>query len=165
MINRVQSEVDAIIAFCTSHGYGENIVYIGSLAEAEAAEPVAAVVGCVPDFEPREDGERVARRCVEIMLGKGCSRFESRAEGVPEREREAEVERQGAVLEMAYHPRLHTALGGIAMRNGWQVILGTEAMLYQGLEQDRLWTGVDVEKMPLGEVRRILEKAVAAAGH
>lgn len=68
-------------------------------------------------------------------------------------------------MEMAYHPRLHTELGGLAEKAGWQVILGTEAMLYQGLEQDRLWTGAEVEKMPLAEVWERLEEAVLAAEH
>ena len=152
MINRLQSEVESIISACKQHGYGGNIVFIGSVAEAELAEPVGAVVGCVPDFEPREEGEVVARACVEVMLGK---------RGAGQRKEGS----KGAVLEMAYHPRLHTALGGIAARNGWQVILGTEAMLYQGLEQDRLWTGVEVERMPLREVREVLEEAVRAAEH
>ena len=164
MINRVRSEVESIITACKQHGYGDNIVYIGSLAEAELAEPVGAVVGCVPDFEPREEGEWTARKCVEVMLAK-AGRSSSAGVGKLEDGEQGKAKPKGAVLEMAYHPRLHTALGGIAARNGWQVILGTEAMLYQGLEQDRLWTGVEVERMPLREVRGVLEEAVRAAGH
>lgn len=147
MINRLRSEVDAIIADCQRHGYGSNIVYIEDAKHAQDCQAVGAVVGCVPDFPPVTDGEKEARRCVEIMLGK-----KNEATGT-----------RGALLEMAYHPRIHTSLGALAEEEGWQVVLGTEAMLYQGLEQDRLWTGVDVDKMPVAKVKAVLEKAVASA--
>lgn len=148
MINRLKSEVDAIIADCKRHGYGSNIVFIENAAHAQQCQAVGAVVGCVPDFPPSTDGEKEARRCVEIMLAK---------------KPEPEGASKGALLEMAYHPRIHTSLGALAGQEGWQVVLGTEAMLYQGLEQDRLWTGVDVDRMPVAKVKAVLEKAVASA--
>jgi len=149
MINRLRSEVDAIIADCQRHGYGSNIVYIESATHAQSCEAVGAVVGCVPDFPPQTDGEKEARRCVEIMLGKKSDDNGSK----------------GALLEMAYHPRIHTSLGNLAEEEEWQVVLGTEAMLYQALEQDRLWTGVEVDRMPVVKVKAVLEKAVAEASH
>jgi hypothetical protein len=44
---------------------------------------------------------------------------------------------KGAILEMCYHPSPWTEIGGLSEKAGWQVILGTEAMIYQGLAQVR----------------------------
>jgi quinate dehydrogenase len=50
-------------------------------------------------------------------------------------------ESKGIMLEMCYNPRPHTELSEIASREGWQVILGTEAVLWQGIKQNRHWIG------------------------
>ena len=49
-------------------------------------------------------------------------------------------EHKGAILEMCYHPSPWTEIAELSKRAGWGVILGTEAMIYQGLEQvRRIW--------------------------
>lgn len=53
-------------------------------------------------------------------------------------------------------------LGGIAEQEGWQVILGTEAMVWQGLEQDRYWTGMEAEDLPVEKVRGVISKRLAS---
>ena len=44
---------------------------------------------------------------------------------------------------MCYHPQPWTSIAEAGSRADWTVILGTEAMVWQGLEQARLWTGKD----------------------
>ena len=53
-------------------------------------------------------------------------------------------------------------LGGIAEQEGWQVILGTEAMVWQGLEQDRYWTGMEAEDLTVEKVRGVISKRLAS---
>jgi quinate dehydrogenase len=117
IVNRFAHEAQAVIDECLSKGFGQNLVHVETVEQARAlaAGPPAAVVSCVPDFPPRTEEEVRARRVVEWFLGAG--------------------EEKGAFLEMCYHPHPITELGTVAEGLGWQVILGTEAMIYQGLEQ------------------------------
>jgi len=50
-----------------------------------------------------------------------------------------EKEKKGVLLEMCCNPEPWTEVA--VLGRIWDVILGTEAMLYQGLEQDVYWTG------------------------
>lgn len=70
---------------------------------------------------------------------------------------------KGAWLEMAYHPRPWTELAVLARAAGWQVILGTEAMIWQGLEQSRCWTGRELSELPVAEVKRAVAERLALA--
>lgn len=119
LVNRDAAEVDAVVAECAARGYGDRLVPLATVAQAEAlaeAEAPGAVVACVPDVAPATEAERVVRRIVEVMLRKGG-------------------QRKGVMLEMCYNPSPYTALGALAESEGWQVILGTEALIWQGLEQ------------------------------
>jgi quinate dehydrogenase len=42
------------------------------------------------------------------------------------------------------------------------VILGTEAMIYQGLEQDKYWTGKEVSELPKDKVQAVIAAKLAA---
>lgn len=55
-----------------------------------------------------------------------------------------------------YHPTPWTEIAAIAEKAGWQVILGTEAVIYQGLEQDKYWTGKELHELPLKEVKAVI---------
>lgn len=114
LVNRDKSEVDAVIAECADRGFGRGLVHVQTAEEAEALEGPGAIVACVPDLPPKTDEEKLARRITEIFLSK---------------------QHKGAMLEMCYNPTPYTALGALAENAGWQVILGTEALIYQGLEQ------------------------------
>jgi quinate dehydrogenase len=114
IVNRDKSEVDAVIKECEARGYGNRLVHLATVEEAEAAEGPGAIVACVPNLPPQTEGERTARRIIEVVLGKS---------------------HKGAILEMCYHPTPWTELAAIASNNGWQVILGTEALIWQGIEQ------------------------------
>lgn len=140
LVNRDASEVDAVIKDLQASGFGtDNIFHVATLEQAEALEPAGAAVGCVPDFPPQREDEILARRITEVFLAKN-----------PE----------GAILEMCYNPSPYTQLGALAERAGWQVILGTEALIYQGLEQDRYWTGRTLDKLPVKEVKKAIASAL-----
>ena len=51
-----------------------------------------------------------------------------------------------AILEMANHPKDYTAIAALVEKHGWQMTIGTEAMIYQGLAQSSLWTGQDLRR-------------------
>jgi quinate dehydrogenase len=54
---------------------------------------------------------------------------------------------------MCYHPVTWTEIAAISEKAGWSVILGTEAMIYQGFEQSRLWTGKQLSELPVEKVK------------
>lgn len=114
IVNRDDAEVDAVLEECRSKGFGEGLRRVNTVEEAESVEAPGAVVACVPDFAPKTEAEKRTRRIIEVILGKG---------------------EKGAVLEMCYNPSPFTQLGALSESLGWKVILGTEAMIWQGLEQ------------------------------
>lgn len=138
LVNRDASEVQAVIDDLRQSGFGtEGIMHVSSVEQAESLEAPGAAVGCVPDFPPKTAEERLARQITETFLGKAS---------------------KATILEMCYNPSPYTELGALAERAGWKVILGTEALIYQGLEQDRYWTGIQLDQLPVQAVK----KAIAA---
>jgi quinate dehydrogenase len=139
MVNRDKNEVDAVIQECNSRGYGQDIKHVSTVAEAQRLAPPAAIVSCIPDFPPRTVEEKIARKIIETFL---CA------------------SRKGALLEMCYHPSPNTEIDALARKNGWQVIIGTEAMIGQGLEQARLWSGIELNELPREAARDAVRKAI-----
>ncbi|KAH7150264.1 hypothetical protein B0J13DRAFT_549830 [Dactylonectria estremocensis] len=132
LVNREEAEVEAVIKDCQARGYGDLLLHVKTVAQAAELEAPGAIVACVPDFEPQTAEEIQARQVTEAFLDK---------------------ETKGAILEMCYNPTPFTRLGAISEEKGWQVILGTEAMIYQGFEQDKYWTGRLVDEMPKEKVQ------------
>ncbi|KAF3356293.1 hypothetical protein VdG1_06387 [Verticillium dahliae VDG1] len=127
---------------CTARGYGQGLRHVKDAAEVAALESVGAIVACVPNFTPQTAEEKAARAVIEAFLGK---------------------ETKGAMLEMCYNPTPFTELGALAEDAGWQVILGTEAMIWQGLEQDRYWTGRELDQLPVKKVQEAIASRLAQA--
>lgn len=144
LVNRDKGEVDAAIKWCNDHGYGDGVIHVATAAQAAELEGPGAIVACVPDFPPRTDEEKAARAVIETFLSKP---------------------HKGAILEMAYHPSPWTEMAGIAQAQGWQVILGTEAMIYQGLAQSQLWTGKELSELPLEKVKAVIAKKLKESKH
>lgn len=140
LVNRDASEVEAVIRDCASRGYGQDLLHISTAGQAINAAGPGAIVACVPDFVPQTAEEKLARQITEILLDK---------------------EHKGAMLEMCYNPTPFTALGMLAEKKGWDVILGTEAMIWQGLEQDTYWTGNTIEALPAEKVKAAIAANVA----
>lgn len=137
LVNRDVSEVEALINDCTSKGYGYGLSHVSCAAQAKELESPGAIVSCVPDFEPSTEEEKQARSTIMEFLGKDA---------------------KGAILEMCYNPTPFTLLGELAEKAGWQVILGTEALIWQGLEQDKYWTEREVSDLPVDVVKEVIAK-------
>lgn len=135
LVNRDRAEVKAVIDECTARGYGQDLVDVATVDQARELEDVGAIVACVPNFAPKTMAEQQARQVLECFLNK---------------------EHKGAILEMCYHPSPWTEIAEISQKAGWKVILGTEAMIYQGLEQDKYWTGREVEQLPVKKVTEVI---------
>ena len=137
IINRDVGEAEALIADCRKNWDCDKMSYVGSVAEGQALENPAVIVSCVPDSEPNTAEEKRAQEVLTSFLDRSY---------------------KGWILEMCYHPRPWTRIAEMAHQAGWQVILGTEAMIYQGMEQARFWTGRDIKDLPVHSVK----EAVAA---
>lgn len=135
LVNRDRREVQSVIDECTSKGYGEGLIDVSTVEQAEKLEGVGAIVTCVPDIPAKTSEEIEARRVLECFLGKM---------------------HKGALLEMCYHPSPRTSIVKLGEQANWQVILGTEAMIYQGLEQDKYWTGKSIEELPVQSVHNVI---------
>jgi quinate dehydrogenase len=142
-VNRDASEVRAVLDECTARGYGDSLIHVTTEAQAEKLEGVGAIVACVPNFTPKTPEEHEARKILEIFL--------------------QQKSHKGAILEMCYHPTPYTEIAEISRLAGWQVILGTEALIYQGLEQDRYWTGKETVELPVRQVQDVIASKLSEA--
>jgi quinate dehydrogenase len=141
-VNRDANEVQAVLDECTARGYGSSLVHVSTAAQAQELEGVGAIVACVPNFTPKTPEEQEARKVLEVFLSKS---------------------HKGAILEMCYHPSPYTEIAEISRLAGWQVILGTEALIYQGLEQDRYWTGKEATELPIRQVQDVIAAKLSEA--
>lgn len=139
LVNRDAEEVSSVMRDCEARGYGEALLHVETVRQAEELVAPGAIVACVPDFAPQTVEEIQARDVTVTFLEKG----------------------EGAMLEMCYNPTPFTQLGAVAEAKGWQVILGTEAMIWQGLEQDRYWTGKSVDELPVKKVQEAIAEKIA----
>ncbi|KAK3904576.1 hypothetical protein C8A05DRAFT_13549 [Staphylotrichum tortipilum] len=140
IVNRDASEVAAVMAECTERAYGVRLVHVETVEQAEALEGPGAIVACIPDFPPTTESEKLVRRITEVMLRK---------------------EKKGAILEMCYNPSPFTLLGALSESEGWHVILGTEALIWQGIEQDKYWTGRETSELPVAQVKETIASRLA----
>jgi quinate dehydrogenase len=140
LVNRDKSEVDAVISECSSKGFGSGLKFVSTVEEAEALPAPAVVVSAIPDFPPKTEDEIRTRKVIEIVLGK---------------------EEKGAILEMCYHPSPRTEIDEIARKSGWQVIPGSQAMIWQGFEQDKVWLGKDISELPVEKVKEVIAAKLA----
>ena len=142
LVNRDESEVNSVLSHCKNNGYGQELIYVRDTEQAESLEGPGVIVACVPDFPPATEAEMMARSILQCFLRKS---------------------HKGAILEMCYHPHPWTSIAELSQNAGWQVVLGTEAMIYQGLEQDRYWTGRQIHDMPVDEVKRVIASKLEKA--
>jgi quinate dehydrogenase len=141
IVNRDIGEVNAVLSDCHKAGFGSSLIHVRTVEEVSSLASPGAIVSCIPNFPPKTVEEIEARNVIECFLGK---------------------EEKGAILEMCYHPTPFTEIANVSKEKGWQVILGTEAMIYQGLEQDRLWTGKSLAELPSKQVHLAIAQALEA---
>ncbi|KAJ5966268.1 NAD(P)-binding protein [Penicillium waksmanii] len=139
VVNRLESEIRAIIDSFKATDFGGELIWVSSVNQAAALEAPVLVVGTVPDFPPKEEGEILARNIVQTFLDK---------------------EEKGYILEMCYHPRPHTAFFNLGERAGWKMLCGTESMIWQGVAQQILWTELALEKFNLDGAARVITESL-----
>lgn len=154
IVNRDQAEVDAIIREDQQRNPGAGadvapLVHVLDAQMAESLEPPAAIVSGIPNYPPKTSEEIQAREVVKAFLGAG---------------KQAKDGYKGVILEMCYHPVPWTEIAHLASGAGWKVILGSEALFWQGLEQAMLWTGQDIAAMPevVERAKTMVDQAVAS---
>lgn len=140
LVNRDATEVRALMSQCGQQKMKGRLIHVETHQQAERLEAPGAIIACVPDFPPVSQEELRSRDVINVMLAKPS---------------------KGAVLEMCYHPSPWTEIAALAQNAGWQVILGTEAMIWQGLEQDRYWTELPIEHLPVREVKAAIHQVLA----
>lgn len=140
IINRDKKEVDMVIDECKARGFDDNILHVSTIAQAQELQAPGAIVSAVPDFEPVTENEKIAREALAVLLNKS---------------------EKGALLEMCYHPSPNTQISALATSSGWPVIVGTEAMVGQGFEQARLWTGIEITPEMRAAARRSVQDAIS----
>jgi quinate dehydrogenase len=138
ILNRDADEVAAVMSECSVKGFGDEIVHIGNVEQARSLPAPRVIVSAIPDFEPVTESEKMVRECLTMFL-----------EG-----------EKGTILEMCYHPKPQTAIARLVESKRWNLVLGTEAMVWQALEQDRYWTGREVKDLPVEKVRALIKEAV-----
>lgn len=139
LVNRDQNELDELMRDCESQRAKGVLIPVTTVEYAEELQAPSAIVACVPDLNPITMKEQLVRRIAETFLKKA---------------------QKGVILDMCYHPSPWTRLATIAKMHQWQVILGTEALIWQGLEQDRYWTGLPLEQLPITEVKAVIAKTL-----
>jgi quinate dehydrogenase len=151
IVNRDAAEVAAILEEDRCRNPDVNgqapLIPVTDPAEAARLEAPAAIVSGIPNYPPKTPEELRSRAIIEAFLGTVA---------------DAEKQR-GVILEMCYHPTPWTDIAHLASDAGWKVILGSEALIWQGLEQARLWTGKDVIGTPglVKQVKELVAKTIA----
>lgn len=140
IVNRDKLEVNALLEDCSSRGYGDSLLHVETVSQALDLEAPGAIISCIPDLQPQTTEEIAVRNIIEGFLS---------------------METKGHILEMCYNPTPFTKLANIAKQKGWSLILGTEALIWQGLEQDRLWTGRKIDEELVQKVQAGISQKVA----
>ena len=141
LVNRLESEARDVINSFRDVGLDADLIYVSTVEEAVSFQAPGLIVGTVPDVVPREPGEVLAKDIVQKFL---------------------EKKEKGFVLEMCYHPPL-TQFYLTCQELGWNVLDGTEALFWQGVAQQVLWTEMPIEAFKLDNAKQaiaqLLEKS------
>ncbi|MCJ1232843.1 hypothetical protein MMC14_000797 [Varicellaria rhodocarpa] len=137
LVNRDRGETDAVIKECSANGFGSGLVHVQDEGQATLLPVPGLIISAIPDSEPSNIAERTVRSIVEIMLSGAV---------------------KGIILEMCYHPSPDTHICRMAKKAAWQVVPGVEAMIWQGIEQDRYWTKREAREMPISDVKTAISK-------
>ncbi|ETS85086.1 Quinate dehydrogenase [Pestalotiopsis fici W106-1] len=140
LVNRDDLETQSLLAECEAAANGSILQHINNLNQADDLPTPGAIISCIPDFAPQTHGEKLVRDIMQVFLRRSD---------------------KGAILDMCYNPTPNTAISRIAKQEGWQVIAGTEMLIWQGLEQDTYWTGRPIEELPVQQVKTAIANRLA----
>jgi quinate dehydrogenase len=140
LVNRLESEVTPIIESFKGHGFDDHLVYISSIEQAQSLRSAFLIVGTVPNYPPKEPAELLVRDIVQEFLQR------------PDK---------GYMLEMCYFPVRRTAYYEMGEQSGWTMIYGTEAMIWQGVAQQSLWTEIPLNKLPVEQAKTVIASKIS----
>lgn len=141
IINRFEDEVEQVIESMKENGFDGEIIHIKTPEQAKLLKLPKLVVLTVPNFKPSLPEEIQARETLDVFLNQNDP---------------------GIVLEMCYHPVIKTQLYNDFIDAKWRVISGVEAMIYQGIAQQVLWTGYKLEEIPTKKIINTLYTSIEA---
>ncbi|OJJ02244.1 hypothetical protein ASPVEDRAFT_41737 [Aspergillus versicolor CBS 583.65] len=144
LVNRLGSEIAAIKeSFDAFPEFTGELVHVSSVQQAEGLETPVLVVGTIPDYPPREEGEKLVREITKVFLGRRD---------------------KGYVLEMCYHSKPKTEFFALCVEAGWGVLYGTESMIWQGVAQQILWAELPLERFKVDEASKEISEALCSHG-
>ncbi|KAL4924436.1 shikimate dehydrogenase family protein [Aspergillus undulatus] len=149
IVNRDEAEVSAILAEDKARNPDSTtiapLIPVPDPKTAVTLDAPVAIVSGIPNYPPTTESEITARETLLALLNAQTHSVD-----------------QGVILEMCYHPSPWTEIAQMAVDARWKVILGSEALIWQGLEQARLWTGTDVVNVPglVEKVKGFVKSAV-----
>ncbi|KAJ6568395.1 hypothetical protein DFH09DRAFT_1155276 [Mycena vulgaris] len=137
LINRDVDEVRAVMdamPHLSAHG---GLIHLRGPADVEehlvgeGKACILMVVGCIPSFAPQTPAERMVYTTASAVLTVPYALPTIASPVLPYPTRRL-------FLEMPYKP-LETTMYKVAAAHGWYVIDGVQAMIEQGLAQQRMW--------------------------
>ncbi|KAF9455851.1 hypothetical protein BDZ94DRAFT_1230489 [Collybia nuda] len=156
LINRDVGEVRAVqvsLPHLTEKG---SLIHLRNPDDVEKhlAQPdsvrILMIVGAIPSFAPITPEERMVYTTVSSVLTIPYNKPTEVSEALP-------VPNKRLFLEMAYKPR-STPMLQVAIAHGWHGIDGVQAMIEQGLAQQRMWY-TSTPTLEVGSDQRILGHA------
>ncbi|CAK7235140.1 hypothetical protein SBRCBS47491_009190 [Sporothrix bragantina] len=136
VVNRLKSEVDALVTSFERSVPGIHLRYVSSLDEISRLETPRIIVGTVPDLPPQDEDEMRCRALCDAVLSR------------PD---------QGILVDMCYMPSPQTALYTTAVDKGWRVVSGTEVVARVCIAQNILWLEQDVNEATVEEVLAVVQ--------
>lgn len=112
MVNRLKSEVDAIVTSFEKTMPGIKLRHVSTIEDVESLPAPCIAVGTIPDYPPVETDEILSWQICEAFMWK-----------------KGKDGKKGVLLDMCYQPGPITRLYVVAQKNGWTVIPGTEALV------------------------------------
>ncbi|KAJ7709014.1 hypothetical protein B0H17DRAFT_1031486 [Mycena rosella] len=160
LINRDVDEVRAVMdamPHLSAHG---GLIHLRDPADVEThlvGEGKASIlmaVGCIPSFAPQTPAERMVYTTASAVLTIPYAVPTTASSVLP-------YPTQRLFLEMPYKP-LETTIYKVAAAHGWYVIDGVQAMIEQGLAQQRMWLR-GVASVAVGSDSTVLGEALEEA--
>ncbi|KAJ7147641.1 hypothetical protein C8R43DRAFT_1108294 [Mycena crocata] len=160
LINRDLDEVRAVMdamPHLSAHG---RLIHLRDPADVEThlvgkgKARILTIVGCIPSFAPQTVAERMVYTTASAVLTVPYTVPTAASPVLP-------YPTQRLFLEMPYKP-LHTTMFKVAAAHGWYAIDGVQAMIEQGLAQQRMWLR-GVASVAVGSDPSILGETLEAA--
>lgn len=112
------------------------------ISDAKDADvPAVVAIGTIPADKPVD---AALGALLAALLGGGAGASTDTTPDTTAGAASSSRSNHRVLLEMAYKPR-QTELMDLAEVHGWNTVPGLEALTAQGVDQFRLWTGIDVE--------------------